>query len=232
MAIAYANKLAESSSASTTVNVTTGAEVKAGSLIVVAFGARSGSALTASSVKIGSTSFTLHQRQDAAPNVVSPQVIGIAYYRTPTAVAASTTIATVWSQTPTMSWISAHAFEGAAGTHHDTGSAQTSNGNWYAEVDVTGSDWLSVGVIALPFEYGTITRTVSASSVERDHNAASSAAARPWMAMVSRNGSSGATHTPGFTGASVTCQAVSLSFGYEAMPTGGGGSINSGLWAV
>jgi hypothetical protein len=230
MAIVYGAKLAESTTAATTVTVTTGAAIKAGSLIVVAFGGRASAALSASSFKYGDTSFTLHQRSDSV-SLPAPQCIGLAYWRTPSAIASGASLVMTWSRAPTVSWVSVHSFEGATGTAHDTGSANGTATSWVAAVDVTGSDWLSVAAVSLPFEYN-VSSSGANSSTERDTNGASSEGTRPWMGVASYNGTTGATHSPGLGGSSRPFYTVSVSFGYEAAGGGGGGGQNSGLWGV
>lgn len=229
MAITYGGKLAESTTASTTVTINVDQDVPSGSLVVVAFGGRSTATFSASSVKYGTTDFTLHQRSDST-SLPAPQCIGLAYLRTGSMIPTGGSLVMTWNRAPSVSWVAAHAFEGAGGTAHDTGSASGTGTSWVAEVDVTGSDWLSLASVSLPFDF-SVSASGANSCILRDNNDADSLAKRPWMLLASRNGTTGSTHSPGATGASVPFYAVSVSFPYEAMPTGGGGQ-NSGLWAV
>lgn len=224
MAIPYGSKLGESTTASTTVNLTTSAQAKAGSLVVVAFGGKAGSSLSASSVTIGGTAATLHQRASSLANV------GVAWLRITSALASGSTITIVWNTAPTVSWLSAHSFEGASGTATNTSSNSGVSTTATSSVTVSGNDWLTVGVVGLPYDYGIASETGANSSTLRDDNARTSAA--PWLQMSSRNGTSGSTHAPGVVyQVSVDWYAVAVSWPYQAMPTGGGGQ-NSGLWAV
>lgn len=224
MAIAYGAKIGESTSTSTTVNLTTSADAKAGSLVVVAFGGKAGSTLTASSVTIGGTAATLHQRSSSLANV------GLAWVRVTSALASGSTITLVWNTAPSVSWLSAHSFEGASGTATNTSSNSGVSTTATSSVTVSGSDWLTIGVVGLPYDYGVAGESGANSSTLRDDNNRSSSA--PWLQVASRNGTSGSTHAPGVVyQVSVDWYAVAVSWPYQAMPTGGGGQ-NSGLWAV
>jgi hypothetical protein len=226
MAITHAGKLAESTTASGTVAVTVGQNVKRGSLVVVAIGGKAASSISVSSVTdSASHSYTLYQRASA----LAP--ICIAYVRTTSAIPSGGTITVTWSGTPSVSWVSAHAFEGAGGTRTDASTSTGVSTTAVSSVSVSGSDWLSFAVVGLPYDYGVAGETGANSSTLRDDNDRNSAA--PWLQCASRNGTSGSTHSPGVVyGTSVDWYTVAVSWPYEALPLGGGGGQNSGLWAV
>lgn len=225
MAIAYNAKLVESTSATTTVAVTTTSAAKAGSLIVVAYGGKAASSLSGSSVTDSNgNTYTRHQRAS------SLAAIGIAYTRTASALASGATITLTWNTAPTVSWVSVHAFEGASGTATDTDTNTGVGTTATATVNVSGSDWLTFAVVGLPYDWSVAGESGANSSTLRDDN--NKTGSGPWLQCSSRNGTSGATHSPGVVyGVSVDWYAVSVSWPYQAMPTGGNQN-NSALWAV
>jgi hypothetical protein len=130
-----------------------------------------------------------------------------------------------------VAWVSAHAYEGASGTSTDTDTATGVTTTATATVNVSGSDWLTVGVVGLPYDYAAAGQTGANSSTIRDSNNRTTAA--PWLEMSSRNGTSGSTHAPGVVyTVSVDWYAVAVSWPYLAMPSSSGVSQNTGLWGV
>lgn len=225
MAITYAAKLGESTTAGATTTITTASAAKAGSLIVVAFGGKAAASLTASSVSDGTNTYTRHQRASTSA------AVGIAWFRLANELASGSTITVTWSSTPTVAWVSAHAFEGASGTNTDTDTLTGSSATASATVNVSGSDWLTVAVVGLPSDFDAQNQVGANSSTIRDSNGRTTAA--PWLEMVSRNGTSGTTHSPGVTyQISVTWYAVAVSWPYLAMPSSSQRSQNTALWGV
>lgn len=225
MAISYAGKLGESTTAGATTSITFDQNVRAGSLVIVAYGGKAGSSLSASSVAddVGNT-YTRHQRAS------SLAAVGIAYLRVPNAIASGATLTVTWSTTPTFAWVSAHAYEGASGTPTDTDTGTGVSTTATVSVSVTGSDWLTFATVGLPYDWSVAGETGANSSTLRDDNNKTGSA--PWLQCASRNGTTGSTHSPGVVyGTSVDWYAVAASFPYEALPISGSGA-NTGLWAV
>lgn len=225
MAITYAAKLGETTSTGTTITLTTSAAAKAGSLVVVAYGGKAGSSLSASAVSDSvNGSYTRYQR------AATLAAVGLAYLRIPKALPSGSTITLTWNTSPSVSWVSAHAYEGAAGTTTDTDSNTGYSPTASVSVSVTGSDWLTVAVVGLPYDWSVANEVGANSSTLRDDN--NRGGSGPWLQMASRNGTSGSTHSPGVTyQVDVDWYAVAASFAYQAMPVGGN-AANSGLWAV
>lgn len=216
MAISYIGKLFESESVADPKAHTLGAACKAGSLIAIALGGtRSGSNLDITSIT------------DSKGNTwdwfTSPSTngfCGVAWCRLAVPMGTSDTITINWNGTPTKAWVSAHNFEGAAGTPTHENSATGTSTTWGVTLNVTGTDWLTFASMNLPNEFAVSSTPIN-SSLSRDSRDSGSSNA-PWCEAFSRNGTTGSTHTIGSSGVSVPYRIVGVSFPFEALPTSRG----------
>lgn len=212
MAITDAGKLFESTNTNIAVSLSLGQAVKAGSLLVMALGGqRSGANLDVSSI-----SDTKGNTWDWKTFASSYRMAGVAWCRTPVAMSTSDKITLRWNGTPSYCWKSCHAFEGAAGTPTEEESRSGQSTTASVTLDVTGSDWLTVASVIFPYDYG-VSSTPLNSSTSQDNNGNTTSA--PWCECVSRNGTSGSTHTIGLgsLASSLVYAIVGVSFPYEAL---------------
>lgn len=220
MAITYANKLFETTAAATTNRQTVGQNVKAGSLVWLALGGtRSGSNLAP--VAVTDSKGNTYDLRNFAPSTSS--AIGNVFARIAQPLTAGVDwIEVHWNGTPSKAWISAHAFEGASGTPDDYGSSYITGSTTISHtVNVTGSDWLVLAAIALPFDFNATSETAINSMTKRDDNNATSAA--PWMSCFSRNGTTGSSLAAGASySISLYGRVAAVSFPFQAMPTSRG----------
>lgn len=227
MAISYGANLFATTTVAKTVSTNLGTSVKAGALVVVAIGGSRSTYnldVTAANVtdRLGNT-YQVATRPDTLA------MVGIAWTRTVAPMTTSDWIQVVYNGTPTKSWISAYSFEGASGTKTSSATASGSGVTAAATVSVSGSDWLTFGVVGLPQDHTVTGETGANSSTLRGDNNVTSA---PWLEAASRNGTTGTTHAPGVTfTVAIPWRAVAVSWPYEALPTGGK-NVNNGLWAV
>jgi len=237
MAITYKTKLVEATGTSKTQTITTSGAVKAGAVVVVACGGRtSTSGIYPTSVTDSTGNTWTIQKHPSPSNLAS---VAIAWTRAASPMASGATITITWSGTPTGgAWYSAHHWEGAGQTKIGSGSTSTTSTALVGSASVTGSDWLGLTVIGLPYDWlNTASETPAAgvsanNSTRLDNNNAYTAA--PWFEIAYLNGTSGSTWVGG-TNVSVAIPyyAVTVTLPYEAMPTAASArNQNSGLWAV
>ena len=212
MAITDAGKLFESENTNIAVSLALGQAVKAGSLIAIYLGGqRSGANLDVSSI-----ADTKGNVWDWKTLASSYRMAGIAWCRTGVAMSTADRITVRWNGTPSYCWKSAHAFEGAAGTPTEEESRSGTATTASVTLNVTGSDWLTLASVIFPYDYG-VAGTPLNSSISQDDNANTTAA--PWCEGLSRNGTSGSTHTIGLGSlvASLPYAMVGVSFPAEAL---------------
>ncbi len=212
MAITYGAKLFESESTAKTAEHTFGAAVKAGALICIAItGKRSGAYLNISSIT------------DSKGNVWDWKIFqsqfrtcAVAWARVASAMSTSDFVTVTFTGTPTYAWKSAHSFEGASGTPIDQQTGNGTGSTASVSLGVSGSDWLTVGVVMLPnATAGSLTPLNSSTS--RDDNGHSGTT--PWAEFFSRNGTSGSSHVIGATlPSSQQWGCAGVSFPFLAMP--------------
>ena len=212
MAINYGAKLFESEATTKATSHPLTAAVRAGALIVIAMtGKRSGAYLNLSSItdaKGNTWRWKIFQSQF--------RTAAIAWTRTNAAMAAGDGIAITWNGTPTYAWKSAHSFEGASDTPIDQQTGNGTGSTASVSLGVSGSDWLTVGVVMLP-NATTGGLTPLNSSISRDDNGHSGTT--PWAQFFSRNGTSGSTHVIGATlPSSQQWGCAGVSFPFLAMP--------------
>ncbi len=226
MAIPYGTKLFETTTVFNPRTALVGSVIPAGTLIVLALGGtRSGSLLDITSVT------------DSAGNTWSWKVFassislaGVAWTRTNSTMAATASISVKWNGMPTKSWISAHTFTGASGTATDSKTNTGTSSTGSVTLSVSGSDWLTFGVITTPYDYG-VTITPINSSLSRDDNAANTEA--PWAEAFSRNGTTGSTHTLGGTFViSLPWRAAGVSFPFQSSAGPPAGVTRSGSGVI
>jgi hypothetical protein len=210
MAMNDLGKLFETSSASRVQSIALGAAVKANTLIAVFMGGEAGSTLSVSNVT------------DSKGNVYqtvqshSATLAAIAWTRTKVAMTTSDTITVTLNRTPTVFWKSAHNFENADSTPLDTQTLVGTSTAAYVTVDVSGSDWLALGVSywsrdALP------TTTELDSCVSQDNVNGGSYSAECW----SYNGTTGTTTRIGATTvSSLFHRTVGISLPFQSSSTG------------
>ena len=214
MAITDAGKLFESQSTARVATHTLGQAVKAGSLIVIGLGGvRNGSILNLAS--ISDTRGNAWQWEMFSS---SYRAAGIAWCRTQAPMTTGDRITVTWNGTPSYAWKSGHAFEGASANPTDRDTRNGSSSSPSVSLGVSGSDWLTVACMCLPYEYAVSATPLNSSTSQDDNGATSSA---PWIELFSRNGTSGSTHTIGGSiGISVPYAIAGVSFPFEAMPAG------------
>lgn len=190
MAINYLAQLVESTSLTNPGVVALTSGCPAGSLVVVALTCkRSGAVGNVNSV-VDSTGNVYTLVEGGWTSNGRPV---IAYVRTSVALTTSHTITVTWNGALTDAWISAHAFDNAAGTAHDTSVNQATSAAFQVVVDVTGSDWLTFGVFYCPTVSSDPVVTPVNSSLSRDETT------DYFAECFSRNGTTGTTHTIGGT---------------------------------
>jgi len=212
MAITDAGKLFESEATSRAISLALGQTVKAGSLLLMALGGqRSGADLDVASI-----TDTKGNAWDWKTLPSSYRMAGVAWCRTPVAMTTSDRVTVTWNGTPSYCWKSCHAFEGAAGTPTDEETRSGYATSASVTLNVTGSDWLTFASLTFPYDYG-VSSTPLNSSTSQDDNGNTTAA--PWCECVSRNGTTGSTHTIGLgsLATSLTYAMVGVSFPYEAL---------------
>jgi hypothetical protein len=190
MAINYLAKLCESTSLTNPGVVTLTAGCAANSLVLVALAAKRSGA-TPGVVSVVDSSGNAYTVVNGSS--LSNSRPFIAYCRTSNALTTSNTITVTWNGALTDAWISAHAFDNAGGTAHDTSIASATSTAPQVEVDVTGSDWLSFASFHWSSETTSLTVTPVNSSLSRDDVTNNKAEC------FSRNGTTGSTHTIGGT---------------------------------
>jgi hypothetical protein len=188
MAITDAGKMFESTSEVRVLAVAAGLACKAGSTVVIFLGGVKAGTLGVESVvdSVGNGYKILQ--------LAGNPCVAIAWSRLSVALASTSTITITWNTVPGSPWISAHNFEGAGATEYDAkGSAATST-QAYVTMDVTGSDWLALGIAYFPADVQMTTTEVD-SSISQDD----SGAAQPYSECWSRNGTTGTTTRIGAT---------------------------------
>lgn len=210
MAMNDLGKLFETSSLSKVQSIALGAAVKANTLIAVFIAGESGGTLSVSSVTDSKgNAYTVYQDNGST-------LAAIAIARVATALTTSDTITVTMNRTPTVCWKSGHNFDNASKTPIDTQLGAGTTTAAYKTVDVSGSDWLALGVAywssdALP------TTTELDSSISQDNIDGSSYSAECW----SCNGTSGTSTRIGATTASALFRRfVGISLPFQSSSTG------------
>jgi hypothetical protein len=207
MAINYLGKVAESTTTGDPKTVTSTLAIPSGSLIILALSARR------SGAPPGVTSVTDTKGHVYTKSTIagSTTLAGLAWTRTTVPMTTSDQITVDWNGTLTVSWVSIHAFDNAAGSAHDTYANAHFDATPQATLDVSGSDWLTFATFYFP--NGAPTVTPVNSSLSRDTGSNSEC--------FSRNGTAGTTHDIGGTTASSNTHYYSAaSFLFESSGSG------------
>jgi hypothetical protein len=207
MAINYLGKVAESTTTGDPKTVTSLLAMPAGTLIILALTARrSGSPPGVTSVT--DTKGHVYTKSTIAGSIA---LAGLAWTRTTVPMTTSDQITVDWNGTLTVSWVSIHAFDNAAGAATDTDANAEFSATPSALLNVSGSDWLTFATFYFP--NGAPTVTPINSSVSRDTGSNSEC--------FSRNGTVGTTHDIGGTTASSSSHYWSAaSFAFQSSGSG------------
>ncbi len=196
------------------------AAVKAGALIVIYMeGRRSAAALGIS--KISDSKGNVYQYEQIKSTT---KFAAIAWTRTDQPIGVSDQITVDMSGGPGYLWASCHVFEGADDVPTARANYSGTGSTISRTLAVAGSDWLTLAVICLP-NRSTVTTTPLNSSISQDDNSGTA----PYGEGLSRNGTTGSTHTIGVSVTdSTTYSIVAVSFPYKALP--GGRATAALLW--
>lgn len=213
MAIAYLNKLFESTTNSDPTTVVLTNAVPADSLILMAITAKRSGA----SPSIVSITDSQGNTWDWTRLSTSTSMVAVAWCRTPVAMSTSDTVTVDFNGALTDKWVSGHAFDNASGTPTDEQvDAASSSLTPQLTLAVTGSDWLTFAAFYLINVSGGYTFTPVNSSLSRDTTTLDQAEC------FSRNGTTGTTHTIGATLAYyATWLGAGVSFPFEGTSTSG-----------
>lgn len=190
------------------------APVKSGGVIVLFMGGvRNAASLSVTSVK--DTKGNVYQVRQVASTT---RFCAIAWARTDQPMGTADSVTVDFSGGPSDCWVSGHVFEGADPTAIQTIAGNGNSTTVGATLQVTGSDWLTLSVVCLPYDAG-VTITPANSSISQDDNG--HASTPPWIECFSRNGTTGTSHTCGGTVSSaVQYAAVGVSLPALALPSG------------
>lgn len=213
MAITDAGKWGEYAGATNpkTIVINGGANIKAGSLIVVYFGGHSPTTALLGMSKVTDSQGNTYQIKQFQS---SYRAAGIAIARTGVALEEDVDwLKFQWNRTPEGAWISIHAFEGADSVWVDSRSANGSGTAFNSTLDTPSGDWLLLETVTFPYEASPST-TLTGSTVRQDN-----ITGPPSSEGYSLIGSGAGTATVGASlSSSATYGLVAIAVGGKAMP--------------
>jgi hypothetical protein len=203
MAINYLGKVAESTTTGDPKTVTSLLTMPAGTLIICALTARR------SGAPPGVTSVTDTKGHVYTKSTIAGSIClaGLAWTRTTVPMTTSDQITVDWNGTLTVSWVSIHAFDNAAGVATDTDANASFDATPTSLLTVPGSDWLTFGTFYFP--NGAPTVTPVDSSVSRDTGSNSECFSRNGLVALGTHligGTTASSHTHYYSAASFAFQ--------------------------